>query len=124
MERRFAIVVVFEALRARVKRLCSPARPGIRDIARPRARTRKGAHPCPPRYAASRPERASSRLSERGPAPPRSEEHTSELQSRLHLVCRLLLEKKKKQYTEATTIVRIRSCATIIANYTLTLRVR
>src|SRR2546429_1334696 len=29
-------------------------------------------------------------------ANPRSEEHTSELQSRLHLVCRLLLEKKKK----------------------------
>src|SRR5205809_4895913 len=28
-------------------------------------------------------------------APCRSEEHTSELQSRLHLVCRLLLEKKK-----------------------------
>src|SRR2546429_6303303 len=28
----------------------------------------------------------------------RSEEHTSELQSRLHLVCRLLLEKKKKPY--------------------------
>src|SRR2546422_8511808 len=27
----------------------------------------------------------------------RSEEHTSELQSRLHLVCRLLLEKKKEQ---------------------------
>src|SRR2546422_4442072 len=31
----------------------------------------------------------------RGP-PHRSEEHTSELQSRLHLVCRLLLEKKKR----------------------------
>src|SRR5256884_2466536 len=29
------------------------------------------------------------------PGEPRSEEHTSELQSRLHLVCRLLLEKKK-----------------------------
>src|SRR6266436_2390396 len=29
--------------------------------------------------------------------PDRSEEHTSELQSRLHLVCRLLLEKKKKK---------------------------
>src|SRR5256884_3594930 len=29
------------------------------------------------------------------PDPTRSEEHTSELQSRLHLVCRLLLEKKK-----------------------------
>src|SRR2546429_6286844 len=28
----------------------------------------------------------------------RSEEHTSELQSRLHLVCRLLLEKKKQQH--------------------------
>src|SRR2546422_3902982 len=31
------------------------------------------------------------------PAGGRSEEHTSELQSRLHLVCRLLLEKKKKK---------------------------
>src|SRR3712207_8358758 len=29
---------------------------------------------------------------------PRSEEHTSELQSRQYLVCRLLLEKKKHQY--------------------------
>src|SRR2546422_11606396 len=33
----------------------------------------------------------------RGPRQVRSEEHTSELQSRLHLVCRLLLEKKKKK---------------------------
>src|SRR5579872_6909097 len=33
-------------------------------------------------------------------AVPRSEEHTSELQSRPHLVCRLLLEKKKKQKTQ------------------------
>src|SRR5258708_24216634 len=32
----------------------------------------------------------------------RSEEHTSELQSPDHLVCRLLLEKKKKRYTEMT----------------------
>src|SRR2546422_6141419 len=31
----------------------------------------------------------------------RSEEHTSELQSRLHLVCRLLLEKKKKNQQQA-----------------------
>src|SRR5256884_2043468 len=30
----------------------------------------------------------------------RSEEHTSELQSRLHLVCRLLLEKKKQKHNE------------------------
>src|SRR5205809_2840734 len=39
----------------------------------------------------------------RGPPPSvpcrRSEEHTSELQSRLHLVCRLLLEKKKSAQT-------------------------
>src|SRR2546422_1793257 len=33
----------------------------------------------------------------------RSEEHTSELQSRLHLVCRLLLEKKKKTYIQIRT---------------------
>src|SRR5690625_6762606 len=33
----------------------------------------------------------------------RSEEHTSELQSRGHLVCRLLLEKKKEKSTTATT---------------------
>src|SRR2546422_1868179 len=32
----------------------------------------------------------------------RSEEHTSELQSRLHLVCRLLLEKKKITQVQAT----------------------
>src|SRR5436305_8991768 len=36
-----------------------------------------------------------------GPRPPlRSEEHTSELQSRPHLVCRLLLEKKKRWVVE------------------------
>src|SRR2546422_5180710 len=37
------------------------------------------------------------RLTAAACASSRSEEHTSELQSRLHLVCRLLLEKKKKQ---------------------------
>src|SRR2546426_3951950 len=35
-------------------------------------------------------------------APPRSEEHTSELQSPCNLVCRLLLEKKKNKQTENT----------------------
>src|SRR5205809_1430282 len=34
----------------------------------------------------------------------RSEEHTSELQSRLHLVCRLLLEKKKQKQKNTTAI--------------------
>src|SRR2546429_7189772 len=36
----------------------------------------------------------------------RSEEHTSELQSRLHLVCRLLLEKKKTSTQPVTTAAR------------------
>src|SRR2546422_273116 len=70
-----------------------------------------GGSPLPPRSdktvrklgappAASRAVNPNSRLGR--PASPhrqgrRSEEHTSELQSRLHLVCRLLLEKKKKE---------------------------
>src|SRR2546429_1526797 len=37
----------------------------------------------------------------------RSEEHTSELQSRLHLVCRLLLEKKKNKNSITTSQTRI-----------------
>src|SRR2546422_3021095 len=43
--------------------------------------------------------RRSSIITSAARTPSRSEEHTSELQSRLHLVCRLLLEKKKN--TEA-----------------------
>src|SRR2546429_1883122 len=39
----------------------------------------------------------------------RSEEHTSELQSRLHLVCRLLLEKKKKHTAHTTPLARTTS---------------
>src|SRR2546429_62360 len=38
----------------------------------------------------------------------RSEEHTSELQSRLHLVCRLLLEKKKKKALAIHKLVPVR----------------
>src|SRR2546422_4791166 len=51
----------------------------------------------------------------------RSEEHTSELQSRLHLVCRLLLEKKKKNRlidisypTLPTTLAALTTYATIV----------
>src|SRR5947209_14525329 len=36
---------------------------------------------------------------------PRSEEHTSELQSRQYLVCRLLLEKKKRNIVYSNTVV-------------------
>src|SRR5687767_15552800 len=39
---------------------------------------------------------------DRASAPSRSEEHTSELQSLAYLVCRLLLEKKKKKKTPST----------------------
>src|SRR3989442_5229947 len=45
----------------------------------------------------------------------RSEEHTSELQSRPHLVCRLLLEKKKKTTTESKESI-------IVSNYDRLLR--
>src|SRR2546422_1992881 len=41
----------------------------------------------------------------------RSEEHTSELQSRLHLVCRLLLEKKNKQVQDVERAVEQRTAA-------------
>src|SRR5258708_24526527 len=37
----------------------------------------------------------------------RSEEHTSELQSPDHLVCRLLLEKKKKKYTNTLIVANV-----------------
>src|SRR2546425_7256469 len=45
--------------------------------------------------------------------PPRSEEHTSELQSLAYLVCRLLLEKKKRTYvrTLVTSDARMSPCA-------------
>src|SRR3712207_7411741 len=44
----------------------------------------------------------------------RSEEHTSELQSRQYLVCRLLLEKKKKLHNRQYTYLTIRTIAYII----------
>src|SRR2546429_8490421 len=60
---------------------------------------RAEAQPRPPLRSAHRPAGGAGRPSRHHHpelALPRSEEHTSELQSRLHLVCRLLLEKKKK----------------------------
>src|SRR5260370_26826760 len=59
------------------------------------ARCRACGHPRPPRSQRrwTRPRR-----SPRSGPTPRSEEHTSELQSHLNLVCRLLLEKKKILY--------------------------
>src|SRR5690606_42045032 len=53
--------------------------------------------PAPGRRGAARP------CTRHFPQPSRSEEHTSELQSRENLVCRLLLEKKKTTETTTTT---------------------
>src|SRR2546422_4390678 len=52
----------------------------------------------PPTASASRSRGPSSAARSCGRLEKRSEEHTSELQSRLHLVCRLLLEKKKRDF--------------------------
>src|SRR5205814_6143335 len=51
----------------------------------------------------------------RSPRPVRSEEHTSELQSLRHLVCRLLLEKKKKKIKNRKTQNKL---TTPITHYT------
>src|SRR2546427_4693638 len=61
---------------------------------RPAGRRRcDGGKPHPPVHPLARVERAVAQ-------PPRSEEHTSELQSQSNLVCRLLLEKKKNKNSE------------------------
>src|SRR3712207_7562506 len=74
--------------RPRPRRRPEPRRGEAEARAAPLADRRPGE--LPPERARGHPNR-----------PPRSEEHTSELQSRQYLVCRLLLEKKKK--TEQTT---------------------
>src|SRR5436309_14659827 len=64
-------------------------------LIRSRAPRRRG---CPAPVSRSRPcRRSASRCPRPREADRRSEEHTSELQSRENLVCRLLLEKKKKE---------------------------
>src|SRR5690348_17802802 len=62
------------------------------------ARRESRADPPPPRRRPGRTSPAAARRATRWP-PRRSEEHTSELQSPVHLVCRLLLEKKKNKVT-------------------------
>src|SRR5260370_26329238 len=52
-------------------------------------------------WLAPHPAISSARETVRIPPPKRSEEHTSELQSHLNLVCRLLLEKKKNNIRQA-----------------------
>src|SRR5687768_18024949 len=61
-----------------------------------RPSTVRGPRSSPSASSAARRSPAGAALSDASWRTRRSEEHTSELQSRLHLVCRLLLEKKKK----------------------------
>src|SRR3712207_7053379 len=67
-------------------------RGGFRDPHAPRVRDEDGATHLAARYGTSREQALAMQRS-------RSEEHTSELQSRQYLVCRLLLEKKKQHNT-------------------------
>src|SRR5205809_1938230 len=70
---------------------------------RPICTGREGtSHHCSPGRPRKSLYRRSSMHGSRNRPTDRSEEHTSELQSRLHLVCRLLLEKKKTQNISAT----------------------
>src|SRR2546428_2971822 len=55
------------------------------------------------------------------PRPPRSEEHTSELQSRSDLVCRLLLEKKNKRLIIE---LELEDCAVFVVHLSLKYRHR
>src|SRR2546422_5001817 len=71
-----------------------------------RSRTAGRARPAPP---PSRPRWVSPTRHRYRAHTGRSEEHTSELQSRLHLVCRLLLEKKKKKQKMKYSINTIRA---------------
>src|SRR2546422_3364245 len=81
----------------------TPVRPRYHTAQTPSAAATAPSSHQPTRLRAGRssPERRTWRSTLTAPTscdgPERSEEHTSELQSRLHLVCRLLLEKKKKQ---------------------------
>src|SRR5262245_62537562 len=90
-------------IRAERPKLAGPAVPPPTAHGR-RPAQKRGSAPPPPRCSVSRPtavRRFSFGLpcvhfSGRSRPAPRSEEHTSELQSLRHIVCRLLLEKKKQ----------------------------
>src|SRR2546430_5752873 len=87
----FPYTTLFRSQRARGRLLHGPARQRGLSLRRPRAgEVVRRRH---------RTEIGEVRPRTTTPARGRSEEHTSELQSQSNLVCRLLLEKKKKAYT-------------------------
>src|SRR2546429_5734919 len=71
---------------------------------------------CRPANAISLPGAAAAPACTSAGRAPRSEEHTSELQSRLHLVCRLLLEKTKRHRPYVTTSRHTPSVPTVSTN--------
>src|SRR2546429_2430888 len=75
--------------------LLDPGSPRVVEPDDRRARLHRQVHDLADLARVGLGERAAEDLQGHGPGDERSEEHTSELQSRLHLVCRLLLEKKK-----------------------------
>src|SRR5690349_23139809 len=90
-------------IRSRCSRATAPfffqAEDGIRDLYVTGVQTCALPISTPRPQRRYRPARRSGATRRRPAAPSRSEEHTSELQSRRDLVCRLLLEKKKKKKT-------------------------
>src|SRR5207253_946424 len=98
----FPYTTLFRSCGSRSSRSCSSsARTG------PHSETRHGCFPTHCALSAGSPRIARSRHERAGCS--RSEEHTSELESRGHLVCRLLLEKKKKSKLHLTTPTRCSS---------------
>src|SRR5437870_10295318 len=68
-----------------------------------------------PRAGAGRADHPRRRRPRAAKGRPRSEEHTSELQSRGHLVCRLLLEKKKMTMADLTLVLSLNYCPLLLA---------
>src|SRR5688572_31406436 len=92
----FPYTTLFRSSRWSRNRSCCPGTAGVPHSPASNERSRR----CRDRSSHSAP-RPTSRH--------RSEEHTSELQSQSNLVCRLLLEKKKKNNSEKYTIIDIKN---------------
>src|SRR5206468_9458943 len=85
--------------------ICPDSRGSRTGVRARESRTLQFGRPCPVARTAGGPRRCPRRVVLRRGGPVRSEEHTSELQSRSDLVCRLLLEKKKKPLESMSMII-------------------
>src|SRR5258705_8790626 len=82
-------------------------------------RPRRGPSRCSRRHYPERSGAGASRSTTSSRVRPRSEEHTSELQSLRHLVCRLLLEKKKEHYIYTIIVKHNASIVNFTANLSI-----